>query len=189
MNKKITPLELLHILLLVAGFLLMMVAVVKTGEDQTVYGTSFLTPINNGLLVIALLAAMIYLGLGYSKNAAAFYKCFMFCFMVSEGLLIVAASMISAIPGWISLLLVIGLTFCVMLTTCKDLGKRNTVIAVTGLTLCKAILLIYNLPGLEAMGAARIGILANLVARLLLAVTAGVMVLAKYRDKAARGSK
>jgi len=176
-------------LLLLASFIVMIMAFNKGGDGSDVFSASPLAPFCNLATTLAILLGGIYCAFGFTKNFAMFYKLFFAFFTVSEGLIIVYYMTLPLQPAiYTALFYVLAFAAAVILSTAKDIGRKNTLITVAVLMLCKAGILAGYLPLMQEYGAAAMGNFIADIARLLTALTACTFVIAKYRDKSARGS-
>ena len=145
------------------------------------------------LELAALVLALFYLFKGYKKAAAKYYHWFLVSFTIAVvfnlGFDIIAATLngVTAILG----LGIYGM-LCI-LAVAKDLGKKNSMILGVLILAESIILLVVTLvytPGiirggdaLTTQGIIRAGV------QQCMAIILNVMIIAKYKDKAARGSK
>jgi len=181
--------DLLLLILTLLGIVLGVAAgaflVLRKGENAFLIVTALLT-------VLALLAALIYVLKGAKKKAASYFKAFMICYALAEFSSILSASGLAvnqpaavAVNAAIFMLLI-------LLAIGTDLGRTKSflicgavIVLALGLLIGAVVLFPGVLRGGTALGtvfALRAG--ANLV----LALLTGIMVAAKYADKARRGT-
>jgi len=134
------------------------------------------------LRIAALIYAALYILTGHSKTNAASYKIFGYVFALAQIAGLAAASSRGA--AYTSLLLsALILALILILTVSKDLGKSNS------LTLCGVLFLLTVLHSVMMIGSFGVSALGGQLVKLLLALLYDLMTVAKYQDKAARGSK
>lgn len=134
---------------------------------------------------ISYFAGLLYAFSGYKKDAAKYYKVFMFFVAVSEVLSFVGKltrsepALITTILSGICVAIALSLTFI------KDLGSKMSV------SLCSICLAIhsFNLIYTIINASTKFQAISGPLSDFMLLVIALVFVLAKYEDKAARGSK
>lgn len=182
-NKKYLPLKIVHLLLVAAGIVLYAVWLIFFNEGATLANVSFL------MNIAALVSCFIYLFKGYKKNAAIYYKIFMWLLLASE---IIEYALIFSkgidFSVFSSFVKVLTLVAFVLLAGAKDYGKvkSNIIsIALVALTLYTVILLIPSLKHLGVFNPYMI----DAFGQLILASSAALMVCGKYVDKTARGTK
>jgi len=138
--------------------------------------------------VVALLAVFAYVLLGYTKKAAGLYKIFMVLFLLSSILALVESARYDVFSLLPLLLGVVVSAILVVLTFWANVGKKGSFILSALLLVCEIVLVLWSMLVLpNIMPAIQQSIFFNSLAALVMALTAGVMVLAKYADKAARG--
>lgn len=140
--------------------------------------------------IVSLLAALVYVNVGFTKSFSDAYKIFLWFYVVTlffslVGVAVAAESTLSIVLA----ALVYGLVL--MLTMGKDLGKtRSTALCVLVVVLSAAQFVENGLlhPELQLGGETLDSLLLIRVASLLaMSVVLGVSTVAKYIDKAARG--
>jgi len=129
--------------------------------------------------IAALIYAAYYIFSGFSKDAAKYFKAFGVIFALA----LVAA--LAAADGYLmTLLAALSLSAVIILTFGKDMGKKASFIA-CGILLVLTVLFYIASLSSNAAFAVRSMTVTGIVLSLLL----GVMIYAKYADKAQRGSK
>ena len=160
-------------------------AVVRNPDNLYMIVTAVLT-------VLALLAALIYFSKGAKKNAHAFFKIFMSCYALAEFASIISSSGLAVDqPAAVAVNAAI-FALLILLAVGTDLGKLKSAllcIAVIVLALISLVGAIIMYPGV-LRGGTPLGTVFALRAgaNLCLALLTGIMVAAKYADKASRGT-
>ena len=127
--------------------------------------------------ILALVAALIYCLLGYRKNASLFFKIFLYLFMIH---IFVDAIDVNA-PYLVQCICVIQFGLICALSLSINLGKTRSYIYTLSLIICVIAKIIVFLIGLSELSSGSIS-------ELILMMIMGIMVYAKYQDKAARGT-
>lgn len=186
-SKRNLPLKILHLLLIAVGLLLCVVSLALSGSDEGQLTTMMY--FSTAASAAALLAGFFYMTLGYKKDAASYYKIYMWVLVIAEAL---NAAMIGTVGYESALWAVLKsavLVLFVVLAVGKDLGKTKSTVF--------ALLLVAIQIGFVAWSIVTISdphksnamfILCDNVCQLILAGTTGLMVCAKYLDKTARGT-
>ena len=187
--NKYLPVQIIHFLLLLAGIALQLVTIICYFEQGMV-----LNHISTIINIVALGAGVAYTVLGYKKNAAVFYKIFMWLYAISA--VITYTSMIINPAGDSATLAVvltkfISLGLIVLLAGAKDYGvvKSNIIsialLALWTYELISCVIFVDKFSELNMF----VPILFNAIGQFVLASTAALMVCGKYIDKKARGAK
>ena len=188
-SKKYLPLKIINFVLIAASLAFCFITLISGTEDESSFGNGSLMGICCFVNAFATIVLFFYMFLGYTKNAATYYKTFM-ALLVLEGILIAAHLMSTVVsPIWYAFLYLLSLASTVVLTFSKDLGKKNTYTAIAVFLLCRAGLLIADCFGIVTSGEIVLTVVSMDVAFVLLALSAGFMAAGKYIDKASRGSK
>ena len=188
-NKKYLPLKIVNFVLIAASLVFCFITLMNGTEDTSTFGNGSLMGICCFVNAFATIVLFFYMFLGYTKNAATYYKTFM-ALIVLDGVLIAAHLMNTVIsPIWYAVLYLISLVANVILTFSKDLGKKNTYAAIAVFLLCRIGLLVADCFGVVTDGTQVLTVISMDVAFVLLALSAGFMAAGKYIDKASRGSK
>ena len=172
-NPGYKAIVVISLILLIAGLVITGFVAVKCGNlaDQVVCLLAFAT----------LIYAAYYILSGYGKDAARYYK--IFTFVLAAVLLVALAAVGKNTDRYlVSLLLTLQLVLVLVLGLSKDLGKKNS------MYLCYAYLLICVIEFAMSFSGALIDIGFSAV-ELIFAIVMTVMTVAKYIDKAARGTK
>lgn len=152
---------------------------------RLVTGNSIIGKITIIVHFIAYFFGLLYAFSGYKKDASKYYKLYMFLFSVSE-IMSTISVVLRKEPSTISTLLT-GLcaVFALILTFGKDLGKNTT------LSICAICLSIhiYNLIHILINSQTKFQAITNSLSNIVLVVIALVFIIAKYENKALRGSK
>ena len=187
-NKKYFPIKIIHLILMVAAIGLSIAALVQYGSDSSQFASPFAV-VCTVLGIITLIAGFIYLAMGYKKNAAVYYKAFMYLLLITSVIQVAYIMNTMRTPLNYTFLYLISLVMLTVLAVAKDFGKTKTLIVALICILCRVILLILSLCNLKIFGTATVGLLGNDIANILLAITTAFMVTGKYLDKAERGTK
>lgn len=186
---------------LILMFILVLLIPAAISNVQVLIGADslILMRIEAVLMIASLLSAFVYILKGYSKNMAKAYKVFLYTFLAEAVLSIVSvivtsnqlADMDSIV---LPIILSVIIALCIaILAFVKDLGKTKSFIA-AGVLLATTFVS-YFMGSSAHEGVVRggeviytsIGLLRS--STVLLAFTLGFLVIAKYVDKTARGTK
>ena len=189
MKNSYLSLKVVHIVLLVVALVSNFYSVINAGADTSIYGTSTLIGFVKMANILAIVSSFIYLVFGYKKNAAIYYKITMGALTLAQSLNVMDIMSTTIVPLYNSLLIVSSLIIMVVLATAKDFGEKNSsllVLLLVALRIASVGIAAYYLP---RMASEKFTVLINAVTNLIFAGTVGIMVMAKYDDKAERGSK
>ena len=131
----------------------------------------------NITVILVLVAALFYCLLGYSKPASPFFKIFLYLFTFYA-----FVSAVFSAQYLIQFVSIIQFGILCALSLSINLGKKRSYIYTMLFIACA---IIKNI--IFAVGGPS-GISANLISELILMMILGIMVYAKYQDKAARGT-
>ena len=192
MRKKLSPIQIFHLALMVllfafsiySFFVLLGLAAGASGTDSLLYTLYGAYQATNA---IAICCGVLYLLKGYGKGASRYYKAFLLLVLAGTivgtvTLALAAGELGNALP---SIIMLTGKTIAlIVLAFGNDLGKRNTWIAF-GIIVALDVLLVFSLSN-NALPAQRI---IGALSRLVLDGTIGLAIRGKYADKDARGTK
>ena len=178
-NKQISLLKICHLVLILAGIALCVYGCIFDGS--TVFNKIALVA-----KIVALLSSLMYLIKGYKKEADKYYKIFMWALGISE--IIGYASLLnkgvqmSFFQGFIAML-----TFAafVLIVAANDYGKvKSNIISI-------ALVVLTAFTTLSLAVSSGITSLRTIISicHFIFALTAAIMVKAKYNDKESRGAK
>ena len=166
--------------IVIITLILLVAALVVTGFIAVKCG-DLATQVACLLEFAALIYAAYYILSGYSKDAAKYYKTYSYVLAVAL-LLALAAISKNANDYLVSLLVTLQFAIVLVLGLSKDLGKKNS------MYLCYAYLLVCVI-GFALSFAGGLMTIGYSVVQLIFAIVITVMTVAKYIDKAARGTK
>lgn len=174
MQKSNKGLMTVHFIVMLAGLVLCIMGLV--GEvPVTIFKWILL------LSIFALIFGFVYFLKGYGKQAAVFYMVFMAIFAVVSLLTVIAASK-KGLP--LSVIMeIIVFAVIVVLAVRENTGKKVSLILTTVMMAAQVVHLINTVMNHTSVASVYMAIVLAI-----LAATAGLMVLAKYRDKDARGT-
>ncbi|MBQ0026353.1 MAG: hypothetical protein KBS79_03170 [Lachnospiraceae bacterium] len=139
--------------------------------------------------ILAIVFGFLYMFGYYKKDAAKFYRRFMFLFSLSEFLLVVADLIgTKAMGAGSNISGVLATAVCVntfLLTFAKDLGRKTSI----GLAISLLAVMLINSIRLLILYSSILSFVALAVMDIAIACIACLFVLAKYADKAERGTK
>ena len=190
-NKKYLPLKIVHLIFMTLGlgyylYSLYSLVVIKDVFSDT-KDVIFIV-IFTAATVCALISGFLYLSHGYKKNAAAYFKGYVWILLINEIFTVIWVSKTTD-SYLLKLIWTISLVLLTILTVGKDLGKTKS-FAITGLFLAgKVFVFIYFLSRMQVLGSGGIDIVLGYAGQIIMAITTGLMVCGKYLDKAARGTK
>ena len=186
-KKKYLPLKVIHLAFMVLGLCLYVYALTKAKSVLTTTSAYLIGILPTIIAILALISGFIYLVHGYKKNAAAYYKGFVWILLIKEIITTVSGNIMSS-----SLLMyvrVIDLVLLTILTVGKDLGKTKSLTLVGLIFVGKMIVFVNYLISLQSLG---LGVTArgvDSIGQIILTVTTCLMVIGKYLNKAERGTK
>ena len=187
-NKKYLPIKIAHAVLMLAALVMLVIALVKSDFNNSIFGPSVFPVLCSITNILALIAGFIYLFKGYKKNANVYYKLFMGLCVLYEVLRTVYSAQFK-MPYLDIFVYTIATIMIVILAVGKDLGKRNTYLVYGIVLICRIVPLFTVLNSFRFLGSSGFGILSQAITNLLLAGTIGFMITGKYLDKAERGTK
>ena len=173
----------ISLIFLAAALVLSVIRLCEPVENAVV-----LTYISYSLGILAILAGFVYVLGGYKKNDALFYKLFMSLVCLTSVFTLVkdlmgtqANDYTSPVSGILRTVICVNL---VVLAFAKDLGKQTSIglaAAVFGVSIINTVrlIVIYG----------RFSIIASAAVALSLALLVLLLVVGKYMDKTARGTK
>ena len=183
MENKEKVIKLAHLIVTVVGLALYVISLLQYGSN--INRIVFISILVN---IVALVLGLIYLAMSYKKNAASFYKAFMWILVISE--VIESVSISSTFTPTVADIfrININLVLFTLIAGAKDYGKKNSYL----LALCLVVFNVYTVLNVLPT-AGNFNIDANLVifdriGQLMLAILASLMVCGKYIDKDARGT-
>ena len=184
-KKKKTALTIPHCILMAAAVVL---DCVTLGKFAPVMSFAIKAVIVTS--VVAMLAALGYILLGYSKKAAGLYKLYMAMYILVCVFSLIGISKYGN-GEVVELILRIAIfAILIILAFWTNNGKTASYILGGVLVLCSVGLILCVVFGVGGYTADQASyLLMELIAEFMLASTAGVMILAKYADKTARGTK
>lgn len=186
-DKKYLPFKFVHLCFIFLGICFYVYSISKL---STVYDN--ITDIVVSLLqsvsaMLALFSGFIYFIKGYKKNAAAYFKGYVWVAVIADMFATVAG--ITEVPSYlIKIVWAASLIFLVILATGKDLGRENSFTLAILIFLCKFVILVSATLNSTILGLAFIPVVLDIVAQLILTITTTLMVCGKYLDKASRGT-
>ena len=187
-NKKYLPLKIIHLIFIVLGlgFYAYTLFGLKNAFPDT--KDAVFVGIFTVATICALISGFLYLVHGYKKNAAAYFKGYVWILLINEIFTIIWNNEITG-SYYLKFIWTICLVLLTILTVGKDLDKAKS-FTVAGLFFAgKLILLIYFLSKMQALGSAGINVVLGAAGQIVLAITTGLIVCGKYLDKAERGTK
>ena len=187
-NKKYVPLKIVHLILMAAGlsfYIYSIAQIFSLYSDATYIVISLCQSIS---AVFALISGFLYLVKGYKKNAAAYYKGYVWIILIAD--MFAAIVGISVVTSYVvKIIWAIGLILLAVLATSKDLGKAKSITIAVCIILCKTVLLIVALSIYSVLDPVFVPVVMDAASQLVLTFTTTFMVCGKYLDKAARGAK
>ena len=187
-NKKNLPIKVIHLILMIASIILCCLSFTKIGSDSRVFSDTGLRMISYISEIIALISGIIYLAFGYKKNAAVYYKVFMVILVFVQSI-ICYRQMVGKVSPRAAITSIISLLMIAILATGKDLGKVKSYSIVSILLICRLLIVVFDINAFGAMPDTGFTIISFAISDVLLAGTTAFMVLGKYLDKEARGTK
>lgn len=142
--------------------------------------------------MLALLASLVYLFFGYGKDGSLYFRLFLSALVISDlmGIVSNAAPYYSEYPSVIYALVALPACLSLVLAVAENLGKTKSYVLAGGVLACRLLLLLFTLTGFFPAYSYKIDtvFLLRSISLTVLAAVLCLMVYAKYRDKAARGS-
>lgn len=187
-NKKYLPLKIVHLIFIVLGLGFFVYTLFGLQNDFSNTKDAVFVGIHNVATICALISGFLYLVHGYKKNAAAYFKGYVWILLINEIFTVIWNNEIAG-SYYLKFIWTISLVLLTILTVGKDLGKTKS-FTVAGLFLVgKLIFLIYFLSKMQALGSSGIYLVLGAAGQIVLAITTALMVCGKYLDKAERGTK
>ena len=180
-NKKIIPIRILHLILVVVGIALYAVWLIFFSRGARL--TDILSFISS---VIALAVSTVYLIKGYKKSAHMFYKAFLWFLGISEILRYTSLLSRGAVfTPFRSFIMVMTLVAYIFIIAAKDYGKvKSNIVSITLVVLNLYSLISFFFIANEFEGFNLY--LVDVVGQLIIALTTEIMVCVKYIDKTER---
>lgn len=185
-NKKYLPFKIAHLVFMVIAIGLVVFSIVNIANDPLGDIISYL---QGGSALLALISGFIYIISGYKKNAAAYYKGYVWILLIAEGI----AMCVSISNGTNYIVKFVKMATVVLFTilaTGKDLGKKKSYSLAGTLFVIEVALLVRSLikflPGIDAT---LLPYIFEPIEHVVLTITTIFMVCGKYIDKESRGAK
>ena len=187
-NKKYLPLKIIHLVFMLFGLCSYLYSIAKINAISSDMRYIVISLCQSISAIFALISGILYLVKGYKKNAATYFKGYVWIALIADmfativGITNIGSYFLKAV--W-----AVGLILLAILATSKDLGKTKSYAIAICIFICKAILLGVTLSGYSILGPAFIPVVFDAVAQIILTVTTSFMVCGKYIDKDSRGAK
>lgn len=178
-NKKNSLLKICHLALIFVGVALCIYGC--TFNDSTFFDKTALV-----LKILALLSSFVYLIKGYKKDADQCYKIFMWILGITE--IIGYASLLNKgiqMPFFQGFIAILTFAAFILIIGAKDYGKiKSNIISI-------ALVVLTGFTALSLTVTSGVGSLRTIISicQFIFALTAAIMVIAKYNDKDSRGAK
>lgn len=186
-DKKFLPFRFVHLCFVFLGICFYIYSISKITIIYDDISDIVVSSIQSGSAILALLSGFIYFIKGYKKNAAKYFKGYVWIAVIADMFATIVG--ISEVPSYfIKIIWASSLVFLVILATGKDLGRENSFTLAILIFLCKFILLVSAVLNSTILGVAYIPVVLDIVAQLILTITTTLMVCGKYLDKASRGT-
>ena len=186
-KKKYLPLKVIHLAFMVLGLCFYAYSLSRVKESLLFTRGFIVGSLQSITAILTLVSGFLYLTHGYRKNAAAYYKGFVWILLIKEIISTVAGNTSSVYLN--KFIWTICLVLLTILTVGKDLGKTKSFTLVGLILAGKIILLINYISIMDALGAAGISVVMDMVGQIILTITTALMVCGKYLDKESRGAK
>ena len=134
MENKEKTIKIVHLIVTIAGLALYVISLLQYGSN--INRIVFISILSN---VIALVLGLVYLIMSYKKNAASFYKAFMWILVISEIIESVSISNTFALTVADVFRININLVLFTLIAGAKDYGKKNSYL----LALCLVVFNVY----------------------------------------------
>ena len=192
-TKNMKAARIVNSVLLVAAVVLCILQLIRTNiraSDSTAYILYAVSQLLYYIVyILAVVFGFLYMFGYYKKDAAKFYQGFMFLFSLSTLLLIVYDLITTKVGGYGSGISGILSAFvCVdafLLTFAKDLGRKTSI----GLAISILVIKLISAVRVFILYSNEFGVVTSGVMSIAIACIACLFVLAKYADKAERGTK
>ena len=186
-NKKYLPLKIVHLIFMVYGLcysVYSLFGIKAISSDAKLTAFVILQAVT---AICALAFGFLYLTHGYKKNAAAYYKGYIWFLLIFEIFATISGNRNESF--FIKFVWAIDLVLLTVLTVGKDLGKVKSFALVGLILIGKIILLVYFIVMLEPSSAFGLNGVLSMISQIVLTITTALMVCGKYLDKAERGAK
>lgn len=191
-TKNMKAARIFNSILLIAAVVLCVLQLIQTYSHSsgstayTLYSVSQL--LYYIVYILAVVFGFLYMFGYYKKDAAKFYRGFMFLFSLSTLLLIVYDLITTKVGGYGSGISgILSAVVCVdafLLTFAKDLGRKTSI----GLAISILVIKLFSAVRVFILYPDLLGVVTNGVMGIAIACIACLFVLAKYADKAERGA-
>lgn len=183
MEKKNLAFRIVHAIIVITGIVLYAYLLIVQNNNST------LGVLVKGLELLTLVLGLIYIILGYKKNARLFYQMFMVLLVISQICDVAynfSNNTLSLTGIFFSL---ISLVLFTLLASAKDYGLTKSFSVSILLLSVKVLNILSYLPAIQkAEGLVMTDVLFN-IGQFVLACSASLMVLGKYIDKDSRGKE
>lgn len=178
-KKGLSVFDIINICVLGVGIVLLAISLFteKTAWEET----RIIMIITTAAMGIALISGIIYMILRYTKKGNVLYKIFMYAFVLTLAMNALLTMTFGSGSMLISIIIIAILVLSAILATGKDLGRIKTFIIAALLLIGQIVMIVISIKN-------EVFVLAD-VTLFILILEACLMVFAKYRDKALRGTK
>ena len=184
-KSKLTALTIVHCILVAVALVLDCITLIKYAAFMT-----FAMKATIVLSIVGMLAAFGYILLGYSKKAAGLYKTYIIMYILACVISMCGITKYGNAEIADLMLKLVIFTILIILAFRTDNGKTASYILAGVLVLAALGQILYAVFGFAAYPQEKVSYaIMHRIAEFMLASTAGVMVMAKYTDKAERGTK
>ncbi len=186
-NKKM-PFKIVHLGFMIAGLCFYVYSITQLNvvyDNKTNITISLFQAVS---AILALVSGFLYLVNGYKKNAAAYYKGYVWIVLIAD-MFATVAGITEASSYLLKSIWAVSLILLAILATGKDLGSTKSYTIAICILLCKVVLLVASFSYRQVLGSAFIPVILDLIAQIVLTVSTTLMVCGKYIDKESRGAK
>lgn len=177
MSKKYRTLKTAHMLLIIAGIVVYACALIKYSDS-----ISRITSVCYITNILALSLGFVYLIMNYRKDAATYYKAFMWLVVISE--MIESVSILSSYTPTVADIFKnnINLVLFTLIAGAKNYGKNNSKL----LAIVLVIFNVYAIIDITTMNGIAGFAIMDRIGQLIIAIATSAMIYGKYLDKELR---
>lgn len=182
-NKKMIPLIILNFIGILFGITANVIAALSDSADA-------MTTVSSVVSIVAMGFALVYLFMGYKKNAAVFYKVYTYVFAMSQIIAVIGLAKDSENFVGVSVYVIL-LGLILILAVVPDLGRKVTfiicgIIFALGFVLLITTLFVYSPESVSSTVDGFFRVFAGDVSVIVMSSVMWVMAGAKFNDKALR---
>ena len=189
MKKSNTLLKIVNLFFLVLGCFLFVHSLFPKESRPSVFASDFVSIFDLVVGVFAYIAALFYLISGYKKDAARYYKIFMTMVLITTVITAINVMGNNKANLLTSTLIILLVVLTTIMATGKDIGKIKSYYIAIGVVFIQILLIVEMIVEFDTSFILFRDALLYSFCKLVLFVTAGLLVAGKYSDKDSRGAR